>query len=167
MSRNNVPGSVPPCSDQAGDHRTLSLKNVRADRSATSALVCYERQSDFHFPDCNKPPTQSTVFCMRVRDDGGKLTPGEHDRSLLVTTSVAGCALTPMALCRRGHATAPSSSARAGPSTNTTAGAAARPAGTAQAACTPTSGAAGSGARARSDAAGRVERAGEVSRTIG
>jgi len=84
VSRNDVPGSGPPCSDQAGD-----LRNVRADRSATSALVCYERQSDFHFPDCNKPPAQSTVFCMRVRDDGGKLTPGEHDRSLLATTSIA------------------------------------------------------------------------------
>jgi hypothetical protein len=103
---------------------------------------------------------------MRVRDDGGKLTPGEHDRSLLVTTSVAGCALTPMALCRRAHAVAPSSSSRAGPSTNTAA-AAARPAGTAQAAGTATASAAGSGARARSDAAGEVERASEVSRTVG
>ena len=46
--------------------------------SATSALVCYNRDNTFHFADCNKPPSQSTIFCMRVRDDGGKLTPGEH-----------------------------------------------------------------------------------------
>ena len=44
--------------------------------SSDSALVCYERQSTFHFPDCNRPPAQSTIFCMRIRDDGGHLTPG-------------------------------------------------------------------------------------------
>jgi hypothetical protein len=40
------------------------------------ALVCYNRQNTFHFADCNKPPHQSTVFCMRIRDNGGALQPG-------------------------------------------------------------------------------------------
>ena len=60
----------------------ISDEGSLVDRSATSALVCYERQSTFHYPDCNKPPAQSTIFCMRVRDDGGKLTPGEHTHFL-------------------------------------------------------------------------------------
>ena len=63
----------------------LCYKCSFVDRSATSALVCYERQSTFHYPDCNKPPAQSTVFCMRVRDDGGKLTPGEHTHFTKIT----------------------------------------------------------------------------------
>ena len=44
--------------------------------SPTEALVCYNRQNTFHFADCDKPPSQSTVFCMQIRDDGGALQPG-------------------------------------------------------------------------------------------
>ena len=73
--------------------------------SATSALVCYERQSDFHFPDCNKPPAQSTIFCMRVRDDGGKLTPGEL--ATRYDFHPAACALTPMGLLSQGSCRCP------------------------------------------------------------
>ena len=140
--------------------------------SATSALVCYNRDNTFHFADCNKPPSQSTIFCMRVRDDGGKLTPGDTTAcERLVCPCPAGLRFNfmPMALSGRGSAATSSSrtgtrTARPTSTTNTATTAASRPAGSAQAAGSVTS-STGSGACARSDATCRMERADQVSRT--